>query len=168
MTRVARHHADRTNQKLYFAQLTLNQMQDVANQQQLLALQESCNFHLYGAILALVQEIARFYHTKANLVQHDIRTLMQDLTQHNAYSPELQRVGQLLQEGFLADIVHAYQDCLANPKPSTQAAVARDDMLLIATSNAIDDHRPDAKQLQAWHQMLQQLVMQLRDGLQEY
>lgn len=52
MTRVARYHADRTNQKLYFARLACQQAEQADHVQQAQAHREAAVFHLHGALLA--------------------------------------------------------------------------------------------------------------------
>jgi hypothetical protein len=52
MSRVARYHADRTNQKFYFARLACQQAEQTDHVQQAQAYREAAVFHLHGAILA--------------------------------------------------------------------------------------------------------------------
>ena len=65
---MARELYTRTNQKIYFAGLTLEAMRraesgQALNAQALLqAERESCLFHLYGGTLSLCHEIAGYYH----------------------------------------------------------------------------------------------------------
>ncbi|MEG0483530.1 MAG: DUF6586 family protein, partial [Acinetobacter sp.] len=61
MSRVARFHADRTNQKLYFARLACVQAEQSENVQQAQAHREAAVFHLHGGILAFLQELVRYY-----------------------------------------------------------------------------------------------------------
>lgn len=48
MSRVARYHADRTNQKLYFARLACQQAEQTEHLQQVQAYRETAVFHLHG------------------------------------------------------------------------------------------------------------------------
>ena len=52
MSRVARFHADRTNQKLYFARLACQQVEQIEHVQQAQAYREAAVFHLHGSLLA--------------------------------------------------------------------------------------------------------------------
>lgn len=61
MSRVARYHADRTNQKLYFARLACQQAEQTDHVQQVQAYRETAVFHLHGAMLAFLQELVRYY-----------------------------------------------------------------------------------------------------------
>ena len=61
MSRVARYHADRTNQKLYFARLACQQAEQIEHVQQAQAYRETAVFHLHGAVLAFLQELVRYY-----------------------------------------------------------------------------------------------------------
>ena len=53
MSRVARFHADRTNQKLYFARLACMQGEQTENVQQAQAHREAAVFHLHGGGFSL-------------------------------------------------------------------------------------------------------------------
>ena len=55
MSRVARYHADRTNQKLYFARLACQQAEQTEHLQLVQAYRETAAFHLHGALLAFLQ-----------------------------------------------------------------------------------------------------------------
>lgn len=57
MSRVARFHADRTNQKLYFARLSCQQAEQIEHIQQVQAHREAAVFHLHGAVLAFFTRI---------------------------------------------------------------------------------------------------------------
>lgn len=61
MSRVARFHADRTNQKLYFARLSCQHVEQTEHVQQAQAHREAAVFHLQGALLAFLQELVRYY-----------------------------------------------------------------------------------------------------------
>lgn len=61
MSRVARFHADRTNQKLYFARLACQQAEGETNVQAAQGAREAAVFHLYGVVQAYLQELGRYY-----------------------------------------------------------------------------------------------------------
>ena len=116
MTRVARYHADRTNQKLYFARLACQQAEQLDHVQQIQALRESAVFHLHGAVLAFLQELVRYYRLT------ELRPTLQNVEQHMAergqVSPEIQVLKQFAQEGFLAELNRAYRACQYAPEPT--------------------------------------------------
>ncbi len=70
MTCVARYHADRTNQKLYFARLSCQQAEQIDHVQQAQAYREAAVFHLHGAVLAFLQELVRYY--RLNRLKPDV------------------------------------------------------------------------------------------------
>jgi hypothetical protein len=61
MSRVARYHADRTNQNSILLDLACQQAEQTDHVQQAQAYREAAVFHLHGAILAFLQELVRYY-----------------------------------------------------------------------------------------------------------
>lgn len=91
---MAKERYTRTNQKMYFAGLAIEQLRQAADTQQgsslgrVQAEQENALFHLHGAVLALAQEILGYYRFQ----QADSWTLEQILEavkQKQLVSPEL-------------------------------------------------------------------------------
>ena len=89
MSRVARYHADRTNQKLYFARLSCQQAEQLEHVQQIQALRESAVFHLQGAVLAFLQELVRYY--RLNEMRPTIQNVEQHIKQTKLFSGEFIR-----------------------------------------------------------------------------
>lgn len=78
MSRVARYHADRTNQKLYFARLACQQAEQTDHVQQVQAYREAAVFHLHGAMLAFLQELVRYYRL------NDLQPTLKSIEEHMA------------------------------------------------------------------------------------
>lgn len=109
-TRVAKYHADRTNQKLYFCRLACQAADSSSDKQLYQAHCETAIFHLYGSFLAFMQELAQFYSLEMN--EPTLLAIEQSLSERTQVSPEVMRLQQLLEHGFLANIERAYQRCL--------------------------------------------------------
>ena len=110
MSRVARYHADRTNQKLYFARLACQQAEQTDNIQQAQAHREAAVFHLHGAILAFLQELVRYY--RLNDMQPTFKSIEEHMADKGQVSPEVAVLQQLAKDGFIAELKRcsAYRD----------------------------------------------------------
>ncbi|MBL8320827.1 MAG: hypothetical protein JNJ93_01030, partial [Acinetobacter sp.] len=106
MSRVARFHADRTNQKLYFARLACQQAEQSEHVQQAQALRESAVFHLQGAVLAFLQELVRYY--RLNDAAPTLKSIEDSMAAKGQVSPEVAVMQQLAQRGFIAELKRAY------------------------------------------------------------
>ena len=94
MSRVARFHADRTNQKLYFARLSCQQAEQTEHIQQAQAHREAAVFHLHGAVLAFLQELVRYY--RLNELQPTLKSIEEAMAAKGQVSPEVSRIWQSL------------------------------------------------------------------------
>ena len=117
MTRVARYHADRTNQKLYFARLSCQQAEQIDHVQQAQAYREAAVFHLHGAVLAFLQELVRYY--RLNDLNPTLKSIEEHMAAKGQVSPEVTVMQQLSKEGFIAELKRAYRLCQYAPEPST-------------------------------------------------
>lgn len=175
MSRVVQYHADRTNQKLYFARLScLHVQQAQTPQQQSKAVEESV-FHLYGVYCAFLQEIARHY--RLTLVQPTMEHIKMALASQSLVSPEVIQLEQVCQQGFLADIIQAYHLCLYLPDDmlqqqklamATQQVQTQGNHSVITVTQVSQNQLPNSTQLQAWYQALFSFIERLREGLLEY
>ncbi len=102
MTRVARYHADRTNQKLYFARLSCQQAEQIDHVQQAQAYREAAVFHLHGAVLAFLQELVRYY--RLNDLNPTLKSIEEHMAAKGQVSPEVTVMQQLSKEGFIARV----------------------------------------------------------------
>lgn len=167
MTRVARYHADRTNQKLYFARLACQQASQLEHVQQVQALRESAVFHLQGAVLAFLQELVRYY--KLSEMRPSLQNVEQHMADRGQISPEIQVLKQLSQDGFLAELNHAYRACQYAPEPSAPEPESETSSnLIIKVTQSPQAWLPDVQILREWHAALVELIDGFRNEMVEF
>lgn len=171
-TRVAKYQADRTNQKLYFCRLSCQAAGNTNDKQLYQAHCETAIFHLYGAFLAFIQELSHFY--SLNMAMPTLVDVENALAERTQVSPEVQRLHQLRQQGFLADVERAYQRCLyAVPSDTvvedstTNERVQAPD-LIVNVVTLSNQWLPDEATIREWRQQLLELIEQLRAGMVEF
>lgn len=173
-TRVAKYQADRTNQKLYFCRLACNAAGSTNDKQLYQAHCETAIFHLYGTFLALLQELGHFYGLE--MASPTLVDIEQALNARTQVSPEVQRLQQLQQQGFLANIERAYQRCLYAVPPdslSDESLVATDtdskaQDLIVNVVTLSNQWLPDESTIREWRQQFLELIEQLREGMVEF
>ncbi|MEN6669456.1 DUF6586 family protein [Psychrobacter sp. B38] len=169
-TRVAKYQADRTNQKLYFCRLSCQAAGSINDKQLYQAHCETAIFHLYGAFLAFIQELSHFY--SLNMTTPTLADIEQALQERTQVSPEIQRLQQLRQQGFLADVERAYQRCLYAVPPDTvveqNPAIAPSVDLIVNVVTLSNQWLPDEATIREWRQQLLELIEQLRAGMVEF
>lgn len=171
-TRVAKYQADRTNQKLYFCRLSCQAAGGVNDKQLYQAHCETAIFHLYGAFVAFVQELSHYY--SLNMTTPTLLDIEQALNERTQVSPEIQRLQQLQQQGFLANIERAYQRCLyavpsdtvIDEKPTSDRMQPPD--LIVNVVTLSNQWLPDEATIREWRQQLLELIEQLRAGMVEF
>ncbi len=170
-TRVAKYQADRTNQKLYFCRLSCQTAGSTNDKQLYQAHCETAIFHLHGAFLAFIQELSHFY--SLNMTAPTLLEIEQTLSERTQVSPEIQRLQQLQQQGFIANIERAYQRCLYAVPPNTVV----DEMpsnhsaspdLIVNVVTLSNQWLPDEATIREWRQQLLELIEQLRAGMVEF
>ncbi|XID76088.1 DUF6586 family protein [Alkanindiges sp. WGS2144] len=167
MSRVARYHADRTNQKLYFARLACQQAEKTDNMQEAQGEREAAVFHLQGAVLAFLQELTRYY--RLNNTQPTLKSIREEMASHEQVSPEVTILEQLSQQGFLAGLNRAYASCQyapepALPTPEDEASAT----LIIKVTQSPQAWLPDVQILREWHRELLQLIEGFRNEMVEF
>ncbi len=168
MSRVARFHADRTNQKLYFARLSCQQAEREDNVQAAQGAREAAVFHLYGAMQAYLQELGRHYRVTA-LTQPTRHTLAEALAQRGQKSPELVLLEQALGAGGLRGLERAWQACQYAPEPATPEPEAEAaSQLIVKVTQSPLAWLPETALLREWWQALSRLIEQGREGLVEF
>ena len=165
----------RTNQKLYFAGLSLANWQRaeasaVANVPGLVqAEREACLFHLYGALLGLCHEIAGYYRLPGADEPH-VELLLKRLPEDDAPSPELSELRALAEQprSWLAQLLAAYAALFEPPRAPIRGKV--DPGLSRIEAVSVDDEAQplSAGQLQAWRQQLKALILRHREALTEW
>ena len=171
-TRVAKYQADRTNQKLYFCRLACQAASNTSDKQLYQAHCETAIFHLYGTYLAFVQELGHFY--GFNMTKPTLADIEEALSTRTQVSPEVQRLQQLQQQGFLANIEHAYQRCLyavlldnvISEKADGETKEAPD--LIVNVVTLSNQWLPDEATIREWRQQFAELIEQLRAGMVEF
>ncbi|MFC3903074.1 hypothetical protein SAMN05421749_104156 [Acinetobacter marinus] len=167
MSRVARFHADRTNQKLYFARLSCQQAEQLEHVQQIQALRESAVFHLQGAVLAFLQELVRYY--RLNEMRPTLQNIEQHMADRGQVSPEIQVLKKLSQDGFLAELNRAYRMCQYAPEPADpEPEDETSSNLIIKVTQSPQAWLPDTKILREWHRDLTQLIDGFRNEMVEF
>lgn len=167
MSRVARFHADRTNQKLYFARLSCQQAEQVEHVQQAQALREAAVFHLHGAVLAFLQELVRYYRLSDSAPT--LKSIEDLMAEKGQVSPEVTILQQLARHGFIAELKRAYRMCQYAPEPSTpEPEQETSSNLIIKVTQTPQAWLPDIQILREWLRDLTQLIDGFRNEMVEF
>lgn len=171
----------RTNQKLYFARLQLDRIAPLLADKtaysweaEALSSREAAILHLYGAYLAFLQELVRFYKLGGPLLSSEALRLAMSVK--GQVSPEISVFQNLEQDSdsWLAALLQAHQRCLVAPDPAPLAApqdepespgraiglvaIARDEPLSV----------PDLQNIQSWHRELTTIIRDFRGEMTEW
>lgn len=167
MSRVARFHADRTNQKLYFARLSCQQSEQTEHIQQAQAHREAAVFHLHGAVLAFLQELVRYY--RLNDINPTLKSIEELMTQKGQVSPEVSVMQKLAKDGFIAELKRAFRMCQYAPEPSApEPEDETSSNLIIKVTQSPQAWLPDTHILREWHRELTQLIDGFRNEMVEF
>ena len=167
MSRVARFHADRTNQKLYFARLSCQQAEQTEHVQQAQAHREAAVFHLNGAVLAFLQELVRYYRLNDN--NPTLKSIEELMAAKGQISPEVAILQKLSKSGFIAELKRAYRLCQYTPEPSApEPEQETSSNLIIKVTQSPQAWLPDTKILREWHRDLTQLIDGFRNEMVEF
>lgn len=167
MSRVARYHADRTNQKLYFARLACQQAEQIEHIQQVQAHREAAVFHLQGAVLAFLQELSRYY--RLDDLRPTLLSVEEKMAARSQVSPEISVLKQLNKDGFLAELNRAYRMCQYAPEPAApEPEDETSSNLIIKVTQSPQAWLPDTKILREWHRELTQLIDGFRNEMVEF
>src|SRR5690606_34845810 len=157
MTRVARYHADRTNQKLYFARLACQQAEQTQHVQQAQAQREATVFHLHCALLACMQELLRY--NRLNDANPTLKSMDKLMAAKGQISPLVDVLQHLTKSGFIAELKRAYRLCQYAPEPSTpEPEDETSSNLIIKVTQSPQAWLPDPAILREWHRDLTQLI----------
>lgn len=167
MSRVARFHADRTNQKLYFARLSCQQAEQTEHVQQAQAYRESAVFHLHGAVLAFLQELVRYY--RLSDANPTLKSIEEHMSVKGHVSPEISVLQKLARDGFIAELKRAYRLCQYTPKPSApEPEQETSSNLIIKVTQTSQAWLPDTAILREWHRDLTHLIDGFRNEMVEF
>ncbi|MBO1536536.1 MULTISPECIES: DUF6586 family protein [Pseudomonas] len=166
----------RTNQKIYFAGLSLEALTRAEdgramNSPALLqAGRESALFHLYGALLGLCHEIAGFYRLpQANAARAEL-LLTREVLETIAI-PELAEMVELAHnpETWLAKLLAAHAALFEPPRAPRKPKGDVTQPLIVAVN--LDEQDPEQElsreELESWRQNLKSLAIRFREGLNE-
>lgn len=166
MSRVARYHADRTNQKLYFARLAISQAEKCQHQEKQ-AQQEAAVTHLYQALFAFLQEIVRYYQLSDS--QPTLVSIRESMAQKGQVSPEILVLEPLFKAGFLAELHKAYHHCMYAPVPhAPEYEGEASSQLIIKVTQTPQAWLPDTAILREWHQEIVTLFDGFRAEMVEF
>ncbi len=170
-SRVARYHADRTNQKLYFSRIYCQLAEETPVGQLQDGHIESAVTHLYGGYLAFLQELARYYNL--NLSAPTLSGIAQALETKTQVSPEVLRLEKLLKHDFLGEVEQAWQQILYKPAPAevvdSDAAEPDSQRLpIIDVMASPANHAISVDMVRQWRSELLDLIDTLREGMIEF
>lgn len=167
MSRVARYHADRTNQKLYFARLACQHAEKTENVQQAQGEREAAVFHLQGAVLAFLQELSRYY--RLDEPRPTFKSIKEKMAAREQVSPEVIILEKLSQDGFLAELNRAYACCQYAPEPPVPTAEEETSSnLILKVTQSPQAWLPDAQILREWYKELLTLIEGFRNEMVEF
>ncbi|WP_449105969.1 DUF6586 family protein [Pseudomonas mohnii] len=166
----------RTNQKIYFAGLSLEALAKAEEGRTMNSLaliqagRESALFHLYGALLGLCHEIAGFYRLPQANASRAESLLTREVLDTIAI-PELAEMIELANnpETWLAKLLAAHQ-ALFQPPRAPHKPKGDVTQPLILAANLDEEEAPDEldrEELESWRQNLKGLAIRFRDGLNE-
>ena len=165
----------RTNQKIYFAGLTLESWSKAESartmnvQAVVQSGREASLFHLYGAVLGLCHEIAGYYGL-SDASAPRVEAFLNSTVLEAAPSPELAELVELAQpaDTWLAQLLAAYQ-ALFQPLRAPKK-IKIDPTLALIESVSLEAEEPQlsAAQLEEWRQNLKLLALRFRESLTEY
>ncbi|GGM24605.1 hypothetical protein GCM10009425_39310 [Pseudomonas asuensis] len=165
----------RTNQKLYFAGLSLEswrkaeQEQSINAQGQIQAEREATLFHLYGAVLGLCHEVAGYYRMP-NAQAVSVDQFLNPETLKDSPSPELAELLELAsyKETWLAQLLAEFSLLQKPPQPSKQAKV--DPSLPLIESISLNEEKMPLghAELEVWRKNIKELALRFRGALMEW
>lgn len=164
----------RTNQKIFFAGLALENLRKAEAGQAMNAQgvaqaeREAALFHLYGAVLGLCHEIAGFYHlAEANAPR--VELLLNQLALEAAPSPEMAELMELVQqpETWLARLLAEHAALFQPPRAPKTAKIDPTLPLIQAVTVEAEELPLTQAELESWRQQLKQLVLRFRGALNE-
>ncbi|WP_053149588.1 DUF6586 family protein [Pseudomonas sp. P97.38] len=166
----------RTNQKIYFAGLSLEALARAEdgramNSPALLqAGRESVLFHLYGALLGLCHEIAGFYRLPQANASRAEQLLTREVLETLAI-PELAEMVELAHnpETWLAKLLAAHAALFEPPRAPRKPKGDVTQPLIVVVN--LDEEEPEQvlsrEELESWRQNLKSLALRFREGLNE-
>ncbi|MFC6297154.1 PasA protein [Pseudomonas sp. CCM 7893] len=165
----------RTNQKIYFAGLSLEALGRAEEGKEMNAIalvqagRESALFHLYGALLGLCHEIAGFYRLPQAGAPRAEMILTREVLDSMAI-PELAELVEMAQspDSWLARLLVAHSSMFQPPRVPHKPKGDVTQPLIVAVSLEEEGPEPlSREELESWRQELKKLAIRFRDGLNE-
>ena len=165
----------RTNQKIYFAGLSLENWRKAEEKGSVntpglvQAEREASLFHLYGALLGLCHEISGYYRLPgANAAR--VELILTRSPRETSPSPELAELMELAEQpdSWLAELLRAHA-ALFEP-PREPAKVKTDPTLPLIEAVSVGEETPPLAhaEVAAWRQSIKELALRFRDSLTEW
>jgi hypothetical protein len=179
----------RTNQKIYFAGLSLEALGRAEEGREMNAIalvqagREAALFHLYGALLGLCHEIAGFYRLPQAGSPRAEMIMNRDVLDTMAI-PELAELVEMAQspDSWIARLLKAHADMFQPPRvphvpkgdvtqPPRVPHVPKGDVtqpLIVAVAVEEEEPKPlSREELEGWRQALKKMALRFREGLNE-
>lgn len=180
----------RTNQKLYFARLQQDLLQQALAEGRFdaearaLACREASIYHLHGAYVAFLQELCRFYKLPLHIDSSEALRLA--MAAKGQVSPEVMQLQQWEAEpgSWLAQLLHAFaaqqraeEAVVVKPAAEeegealeSEAAAPRllSGINIVQTDVDLPLSEPDQARLSHWHQALTQAIREFRREMMEW
>ena len=164
----------RTNQKIYFAGLTLESWRRAEEKAAMnapgliQAEREASLFHLYGALLGLCHEIAGYYRLPgANAPRVE---LMLVRSPQSLSSPEFAELIELAEhsETWLAQLLKAHSALFEPPRAPAKAKT--DPTMPLIEAVSVEEQAPalGREEIEAWRRSLKELALRFRESLTEW
>ncbi len=167
----------RTNQKLYFARLHLDQLKSAesgagwSKHALVESFNESVLFHMACAYASFIREIAEVYRLKADTID-DLEQLEHALSEQGLEAPEAKELLQLNQnDSWLAQMLGAYQACWSAAEREQARSSGHGSLSEIHVVQVNPDHAEEQaviEQLDQWMTDFRNLVERHRESMKEW
>ena len=165
----------RTNQKIYFAGLALENWRRAEEHGALnapgviQAEREASLFHLYGALLGLCHEIAGYYRLPGASAPRVELLLVRSATNPSP-SPELAELSELAEhsETWLAQLLQAHTTLFEPPRAPAKSKT--DPTMPLIEAVSVDEETPELARadVESWRGNLKDLALRFRESLTEW
>ena len=165
----------RTNQKIYFAGLSLEALGRAEEGKEMNAIalvqagREAALFHLYGALLGLCHEIAGFYRLPQAGAPRAEMIMNREVLDSMAI-PELAELVEMAQspDSWVARLLKAHADMFQPPRIPHVPKGDVTQPLIVAVALEQDEPKPlSREELEGWRQELTKMALRFREGLNE-
>ncbi|MBB3101751.1 DUF6586 family protein [Azomonas macrocytogenes] len=167
----------RTNQKIYFAGLSLENWRKAAtgglvgDMGKIQAEREASLFHLYGALLGLCHEILGFYRSPAISAKR-VEKILTRSTLETTPCPELSELLELSRNPttWLANLLTQHAQ-LYQPPHASREPKSNPDMEIIEAVNLAEEALVilnEYEEMESWRKQLKELTLRFRESMTEW